>query len=75
MPRQRFHRRTHRLRVFACLLLRSATVFVPRRLWPAYACHEHIGRGWTGRVLSLTKRSVLVASPFTADDAGRRYAP
>eukprot|EP00965_Chrysotila_dentata_P002214 72724-Pleurochrysis_carterae.AAC.1 len=32
-------------------------VFVPRRLWPAYACHEHGGRGWTGRVLSLTKRS------------------
>eukprot|EP00965_Chrysotila_dentata_P053842 1786427-Pleurochrysis_carterae.AAC.1 len=35
-------------------------VFVPRRLWPAYACHEHGGRRWSGRVLSLTKRSVLV---------------
>eukprot|EP00965_Chrysotila_dentata_P118215 3907167-Pleurochrysis_carterae.AAC.1 len=39
-------------------------VFVPRRLWSAYACHEHARRGWTGRVLSLTKRSVLVAFPF-----------
>eukprot|EP00965_Chrysotila_dentata_P007216 234421-Pleurochrysis_carterae.AAC.1 len=34
-------------------------VFVPRRLWLAYDCREHAGRGWTGRVLSLTKRSVL----------------
>eukprot|EP00965_Chrysotila_dentata_P022566 747566-Pleurochrysis_carterae.AAC.1 len=50
-------------------------VFVPRRLSPAYACHEHGGRGWTGRDLSLTKRSVLVALPFDADEHGRRYAP
>eukprot|EP00965_Chrysotila_dentata_P143047 4727047-Pleurochrysis_carterae.AAC.1 len=44
-----------------------------RRLWPAYACQEHAGRGWTGRVLSLTKRSVLVAFPFAADEHGWRY--
>eukprot|EP00965_Chrysotila_dentata_P052164 1730844-Pleurochrysis_carterae.AAC.3 len=49
-------------------------VFVPRRLWPAYACHEHAGRGLTGLVLSPTKRSVLVAFPFAADEHGRRYA-
>eukprot|EP00965_Chrysotila_dentata_P093953 3105011-Pleurochrysis_carterae.AAC.2 len=50
-------------------------VFVPRRLWSAYACHEHEGRGWTGRILSLTERSVLVAFPFAVDEHGRRYAP
>eukprot|EP00965_Chrysotila_dentata_P238146 6202323-Pleurochrysis_carterae.AAC.1 len=50
-------------------------VFVPRRLWPAHACcHENGGGGWTERVLSLTKRSVLVAFPFAADEHGLRYA-
>eukprot|EP00965_Chrysotila_dentata_P245890 6206832-Pleurochrysis_carterae.AAC.2 len=51
-------------------------VFIPKRLWPTYACHEHEGRGWTGRVLSLSqKRSALVAVPFALDDHGRRYVP
>eukprot|EP00965_Chrysotila_dentata_P163647 5403706-Pleurochrysis_carterae.AAC.1 len=48
-------------------------VFVLRRLWPACACHEHEGRSWTGCILSLTKRSVLVAFPFAADEHCRRF--
>eukprot|EP00965_Chrysotila_dentata_P236626 6201424-Pleurochrysis_carterae.AAC.1 len=50
-------------------------VFTPRRLQPAYTCHEQGGRVWTGRALSLTKRSDFVAFPSALDDHGRRYAP
>eukprot|EP00965_Chrysotila_dentata_P072940 2411157-Pleurochrysis_carterae.AAC.1 len=50
-------------------------VFVPRKLRPAYACHEHGGSGWTGRVLSLTTCSALVAFPYALDDHGRHFAP
>eukprot|EP00965_Chrysotila_dentata_P008458 275524-Pleurochrysis_carterae.AAC.4 len=50
-------------------------VFIPKQLWPAYACHKHGGRGWTGYVMSFTKRSALIALSFALDDHGRRYAP
>eukprot|EP00965_Chrysotila_dentata_P259288 6213509-Pleurochrysis_carterae.AAC.2 len=54
---------------------RAILVFIPRRLWPVYACNEHGGDCWTGRVLSLTKRFARVAFPFARDDHSRRYAP
>ena len=50
-------------------------VLVPRSLWPAEACAENDGNGWTARVRSRTTRTAVVEFTHARTPDGRPYIP
>ena len=50
------------------------TVFVPRAVWPRYACREHGGTGWAAKVVSTTRYTCVVEFAHARAPDGRRSA-
>ena len=50
-------------------------VLVPRTIWPAYACKENSGRGWTARITARTTRTAVVEFVQARTPDGRPYLP